>query len=260
MSKKLILCEIVRNEKIAGGIYDMTLIAPEIAGFAVPGQFAMLYPRGNFMLPRPLSVCSANAETGEVRFVYRIVGRGTEEFSGYAKGDKIRVLGPLGNGYPVLPDVKKTAVVGGGIGIPPLLFLSNELKKTTDLTAVLGFRDETFLVGDFEKNGVKAFIATDNGAAGYKGNAVGLLDSLDEKFDAVYACGPMVMLKSLAEWAEKRETECYVSLEERMGCGFGVCVGCVCEVKGENGSEYKKVCVDGPVFDAKDVKFYSEEE
>ena len=250
-------CEIVSNERIASDVFDMVIKSEEISKSAVPGQFAGIYTdMGEMILPRPISICGVDSQAGTVRFVYRVVGNGTEAFSRMKPGESLRILASLGNGYTIFPEHKRVVVVGGGIGIPPMLLLAEKAVKNAEVTAILGFRDETFLVDDFNKLGLKTHIATDDGSVGFKGNTVQLLDSLDEKFDVIYGCGPKIMLKFLAQWAEKHDVPCYISLEERMGCGFGACVGCVCSVSDDIGNKiHKKVCVDGPIFNAREVVF-----
>ena len=250
-------CEVISNKCIADGVFDMTVRSDSIAASTIPGQFAGIYTgSGDLILPRPISVCCTDTQNGTVRFVYRVAGSGTELFSNVKPGGRLRILAPLGNGYPIFPEHKKVAVVGGGIGIPPLLFLTRELLPNADVTAVLGYRNEAFLVNDFNNLGAEILIATDDGNVGFKGNTIQLLDSVVEQFDVIYGCGPKVMLKFLASWADSRNIPCYISLEERMGCGFGACVGCVCSVSDRDGnSAYKKVCVDGPVFNAREVDF-----
>ena len=242
-NKTYSVCTITENKQIAEEIFDMTIKCGEIADKARPGQFAMLYPKsGALLLPRPISICYADAKTQTLRFVYKIAGKGTHEFSEYKSGDAIRVLAPLGNGYPIFPAQKKIAIVGGGVGIPPLVYLTEKcLHPANDVHVFLGFRDEPFLLGDF--GGANVDFAVN-------GKPIDLKAVAEGSFDVVYGCGPKVMLKILAEQTAKNDVCCYVSVEERMACGVGVCVGCVC---GKTDGSYKKVCTDGPVFKACEI-------
>ena len=168
--------------------------------------------------------------------------------SGYGAGTKVRVSTPLGNGF-ASDSAGPCLLVGGGVGVPPLLFLAKKLaaQGMTDVRAVLGFRSEPFLVDEFP---CAAEAATDDGCAGFKGNVVELLEQSELPTGArIFACGPKPMLRALARFAGERELALQVSLEERMGCGYGACVGCVCKTAKGN----RKVCEDGPVFDASEV-------
>ena len=249
-------CEIFYNAPISPGIFELMFKSPEIAASARPGQFVMVYMKNPAtLLPRPISICETSPD-GAVRLVYRVSGTGTREMSGYKPGDIVKIMGPLGNGYPIPTGIKNAALVGGGIGVPPLLSLASGFRKNhpdAKLTAVLGFKSEPILVGVFQKNGVDTRVAIEDKG---EGNAVEMLQIINDKFDIFYGCGPKPMLSSLAAYAEKIKTPCYISLEERMGCGFGVCVGCACKIKNADSTEtYKKVCTDGPVFNANDVIF-----
>lgn len=247
MSKKVIEGKILQHTEIAKDIYQMVIQNKEIAAAASCGQFVNLYPRAKHtLLPRPISI----SEIGEdiITLVYGVVGEGTKEFSGYQAGETIRLSSAVGIGFK--PQPAKTAVlVGGGIGVPPLVELAKQL--TCSKIAVIGFRDEPFLKEELEKAGAKVYIATDSGKVGFKGNVIELIKAEGIEGDYFYSCGPKVMLRALAAYCEKKNIPVQVSLEERMGCGYGACVGCVCKVKDSEksaGYEHKKVCKDGPVF------------
>jgi len=191
-----------------------------------------------------------------VRLVYRAAGKGTDVMSQSGAGDSFTLMAPLGTEFKIYPHRKRICVVGGGIGAPPMLELTKEvLRKLPDarVIAVLGFRSEPILEADFKAAGADVHIATDDGSAGFRGNVVALMDQLGQEYDTVYACGPNVMLKFVAQWAAAHETKCFVSMEERMACGLGACVGCAIKIKAGDGWTYKKVCKDGPVFDAQEV-------
>lgn len=245
---------ILRKKEIADEIFDIWIQTEEIAGFSRAGQFVMLYCNdGSRLLPRPISICEINPEEKSLRLVYRIAGKGTKEFSEMKEGMELVVLGPLGNGFP-----KKEAsalVIGGGIGIPPMLELSRQLNCRKQI--ILGFRDQLFLEKEFEPYG-DVFLATEDGSAGTKGNVLDAISEHGLKADIIYACGPLPMLRALKAYAKEHHMECYVSLEERMACGIGACLGCVCKSKetdSHTNVKNKRICKEGPVFEAQEVDF-----
>ncbi len=255
MAKRMTEARVLSQEDLGGGIYSMWIRTPEIARQARAGQFITLYTKdASRLLPRPLSICETDRQKGALRLVYRVAGAGTREFAAYTEGDAVTVMGPLGNGFPAVPAGKKALLVGGGIGIPPLLQLAKEL--VCEKTAVLGYRDRIFLEKDFAPY-CAVEIAAEDGRAGVKGN---VLDAIREKnltADVILACGPVPMLRALKEYAGERDLQCYLSLEERMACGVGACLGCVCgssEADAHSRVCYKRVCRDGPVFSAGEVK------
>lgn len=248
--KSIEMASVVSMNFINDNICDLKIRCPEIAAEASTGQFVEVYPdNGVNLLARPISICETDKLLGTLRLVFQIVGKGTELFSKLTKGDKIRVLGPCGNGYSLKDG--KAILVGGGIGVPPLLETCKKLKG--EKTVVLGFRSGSFLTEEFEKYNAKVFVATDDGSVGFKGNVVDLLKAQDLSADVIYSCGPRIMLKFLSLWAEEKGIECQVSMEERMACGIGACVGCVIKIKDGDDWAHKKVCKDGPVFDSKEV-------
>ncbi len=246
--KTVEMCKVVSNRMLAENIYDLMLCCPKIAAEAKPGQFVEVYPdNGKNLLSRPISICEIGENT--IRLVFQKVGKGTEIFSQLNEGDEIRVLGPCGNGYTLSEG--KNVLVGGGIGVPPLLETCKQLFG--EKIVVLGFRSGSFLTEEFEKAGAKVYVATDDGSVGFKGNVVDLLKAENITGDMIYSCGPKIMLKFLSAYAEENNIKCQVSMEERMACGIGACVGCVVQIKNGDSWEYKKVCKDGPVFDSKEV-------
>jgi dihydroorotate dehydrogenase electron transfer subunit len=290
--KKVFYTEIMKNEPIAADVYSMTLAYPdELCSRSVPGQFVNLYlNRKDLLLPRPISICrvvkggveenreegrvekgqagKSRTGTGRIVLVYRVTGAGTKELAGYSPGTLLRVSSPLGNGYdlsalePGKLNGKTALVVGGGIGVPPLLELTHRLADMgVSVQAVLGFREEPFLHEEFEKAGASVHLATDSGKFGFHGTVVELLRNgrLEEAgtnestADACFACGPAPMLRALSRYCADFGIESQVSLEERMGCGFGACVGCVRKIKTPAGVVQKKVCKDGPVFFGEEV-------
>ncbi len=262
MAKVKVRAEILSQECLCNDIYSMWLKVPEIASQSVPGQFVDLYSRdGSRLLPRPISLCEINQEEGSLRLVYRIAGAGTREFSGLGAGDWLEVLGPLGNGFPMEEmEGKHAFLIGGGIGIPPMLQLAKELSARygrDKVTAVLGYRDsQMFLKKEFEPWASVA-VATEDGSAGTKGNVLDAIREQGLKAEIVYACGPAPMLRALKAYGEEKKIPCWISLEERMACGIGACLACVCqsrEVDGHSHVHNKRICKDGPVFLADEIE------
>ena len=248
---------IVSQEKLASDVFSMWIQTKDIAKNARAGQFISVYSKdGSRLLPRPISICEVEGD--RLRIVYRTVGRGTKEFSGYGAGDTLDVMGPLGNGYTKLN--KKAILMGGGIGIPPMLELARELKNggydVSDADIVLGYRDELFLNEELAQYG-RVTIATEDGSAGTKGNVLDAIKAEGIKGDVIYACGPTPMLRAIKAYAKENGIECYLSLEEKMACGIGACLACVCkskEIDDHSHVHNKRVCKEGPVFNAEDVE------
>ena len=242
---------VVSTEFLQKGICNLVLECPKIAKDAKPGQFIEIYPdNGVNLLSRPISICGIDVVVGNIRVVFQVVGKGTDIFSKLKKGDKVRVLGPCGNGYTLNDGT--ALLVGGGIGVPPLLETAKRLDCKSKI-AVLGFRSNPFLVNEFARVCDRVYVTTDDGSEGFKGNVVQLMEKENLTADMIYSCGLKIMLKFLSEYAMKNNIPCQVSMEERMACGIGACVGCVVEIKEGDGTTYKKVCKDGPVFDCKEV-------
>ncbi len=260
MTQKKVSVSVHKQEKLADGIYSMWLDAPELAKESVPGQFIAVYTNDKSkLLPRPISICEADKENGRLRIVYRIAGAGTLELSGYGAGAMLDIMGPLGNGFP-LKD-KKAFLIGGGIGIPPMLELAKNLD--CEKTAVLGYRDaDTFLADEIGKY-ANVVLATEDGSVGTKGNVIDAIRAKGLKADVIYACGPTPMLKALKAYAAENGIECWISLEEKMACGIGACLGCVCHTKdidSHSNVRNTRICKDGPVFPAEAVELLTVEE
>lgn len=252
--KKVYYPVVVNQRQIAENIFCMELQCNEIAETALPGQFINLYCKeGERLLPRPISICETDKEKGIVTLVYAVVGKGTENFSYLKKGDTIKILGPLGNGFKIDENIKNHILIGGGIGTPPLVELAKRLKGT--VYVFLGFAGNPILVEKLESYGAKVFVATEDGSAGFKGNVIELLNKENIKGDMIYSCGPRLMLKAVSKWAENAGIRAQISMEERMACGIGVCVGCTCKIKKTDEEDWqnRKVCTDGPVFWSEEV-------
>lgn len=280
---------VVDQNALGSGIYDLTLKTKNIAKAAKAGQFVSVYSNDRSkLLPRPISLCGIDRDEDTIRLVYRVTGEntGTEEFSKLVMGDRIRILGPLGNGFTVEPG-KKAFLIGGGIGVPPMLQLAKDInsgvvqttgavdtntqekgqteekqinghgKKICDMNIIMGYRDEnTFLLNEFKEQ-ADSFVATEDGSVGTKGNVIDAINENGLEADVIYACGPMPMLRALKAYAMEHDMECYVSMEERMACGIGACLACVCKTKDKDAHSNvnnKRICKEGPVFNAKEVE------
>lgn len=250
---------VLSQEKLADGIFSMW-IQTDGAQDAKPGQFISMYTNdGSKLLPRPISICEIDKEKKGLRVVYRVTGEntGTKQFSQMRAGETLEIIGPLGNGFPLEKAAgKKAFLMGGGIGVPPIL----ELAKQIDCERkqiVVGYRDaHTFLKEEFEENG-SLYISTEDGSVGTKGNVMDAIRENNLCADIIYACGPTPMLRAIKQYAEENNIECYISLEERMACGIGACLGCVCQSKEKDhhsNVNNKRICKDGPVFLSTEVE------
>lgn len=259
MAKQKENAVVASQEQLADGIYSMW-IQTQAADTAKPGQFISMYTTdGSKLLPRPISICEIDRTRGMLRVVYRVTGEntGTEQFSKLKSGDTIPVIGPLGNGFPYeKAEGKKVFLMGGGIGVPPILELAKQM-KCEKKQILAGYRDtQTFLKEEFEANG-ELYISTEDGSVGTKGNVMDAIRENGLKADMIYACGPTPMLRAIKQYAEEQGIECYISLEERMACGIGACLACVCRSKEKDAHSNvnnKRICKDGPVFLATEVE------
>ena len=245
-----ITATVLENIRIADEIYLLTFAADdEIA--VRPGQFCMVGV-GGFPLRRPIAICKAEGE--RITVCYRLKGSGTRALAReYKAGEKLSVLLPLGNGFYVKDTEKRVALVGGGVGIFPLVSAIRAYSKTKQVYAYMGFRSRAALCMEYDMaRGEKLVVATDDGSLGFHGTAVQAFmhDYAEVKPDVVLACGPTPMLRALKAAMEGRGVPTYVSLEERMGCGIGACLVCVCE---KTDGAHARVCKDGPVFEINDV-------
>ncbi len=246
--------KVLSQECLAPGIFSMWLLTG-IGDEAVPGQFVSLYSRdGSRLLPRPISLCEIGE--GRIRLVYRVAGAGTAEFSALRAGDSVEVLGPLGNGFPLKEaEGKRVFLIGGGIGVPPMVETAKRIPGEKIL--VMGYRDsQMFLKEELEQTG-PFFAATEDGSFGTRGNVLDAVRENDLSADLIFACGPAPMLRAVKAYAKEQGIPAWISMEERMACGIGACLGCVCgskEVDGHSHVKNKRICKDGPVFPAEEVE------
>lgn len=252
--------EVIQLTKITKDIFCLRLLSPDISKLAQPGQFVHLKcgEDKNFILRRPFSI--HRIAGGSFELLFQVVGKGTAWLSRVKPHTGLDILGPIGRGFMMLEDLKTALIVAGGIGIAPLFFLADELiRQRTKLFTVMGAfdKDQLFYYMDLKRISYKISVATEDGSFGIKGTVADLIPEILEtaKIQQIYACGPRTMLQKVAEISASHQVPCQVSLDERMGCGIGACLACVCKVHFGRGKdfEYKKVCVDGPVFDASEV-------
>ncbi len=258
--KKKCQAVITSQVKVTEGIYSMWLKFPEdynVAEMAVPGQFISLYcHEGSRLLPRPISICEIMPKDRMLRVVYRIAGAGTKEFSDLTAGDTIDVVGPLGNGFSQKEG--SSILIGGGIGIPPMLELAKALsEKGQQVQVVLGYRDnDLFLKDEFEPYAA-VYVSTEDGSVGTKGNVIDAIRAEELSAETIYSCGPIPMLRGVKAFAQEKNIPAQISMEEKMACGIGACLACVCQSKEKDHHSHvnnKRVCKDGPVFDANDIE------
>lgn len=253
--------ELVKKEELIEGIYKFSVKAPEIANTAKAGQFLEIKVSDSedTFLRRPISIFNIEKEEGIIEFIFQVKGKGTEILSKRNLGDKIDIMGPLGFGAFKVQEYKNVAIIGGGIGTYPLYELTKELKGKANLNVYLGFRDKSLVTceKDFEEIGLnKLVVTTDDGSYKEKGYAINFMkkDIEEHMVDMIFACGPLPMLKAVREYAIENNIPCQISLEERMGCGIGACLGCAVKVISGKEPRYGHVCKEGPVFNAKDVE------
>lgn len=240
-----VVLTIAKNVPLTPLIYEMTLVG-DVSGVERAGQFVEIALEGLY-LRRPISVC--NFEEERLTIIYKVVGKGTDLMSQMTEGTELDVLTGLGNGFDIDHECQRPLLVGGGVGVPPLYRLTRDLvARGREVTVVLGFNteEEIFYAEEFEALGAKVIVATADGSVGVKGFVTDAIRESRVEYDYFYSCGPLPMLKALCA---ATVTSGEVSLEERMGCGFGVCMGC--SIQTVNGA--KRVCKDGPVFKKEEV-------
>lgn len=246
---------ILKKTAISREMYSFIIECPEVAEIAQAGQFVHIRADG-FTLRRPVSICEIDREKGTLRIVFEIRGEGTAAIARLNEGSLIDMLAPLGKGFTINENFKRVILVGGGIGTPPMLSLAQFYGERA--VAITGFRsaDAVILQNDFKKAGAETILCTDDGSLGIHGFVTTPLESIlnNGGADAVYACGPMPMLKNIAALCNEKSVDlCEISLEERMACGIGACLGCACRTQRNDEEYFAHVCKDGPVFNAKEV-------
>ncbi|MCL2086481.1 MAG: dihydroorotate dehydrogenase electron transfer subunit [Oscillospiraceae bacterium] len=252
------LYHVIEKKAISAGVYSFTVLCGDIAALAVPGQFVHIKVEG-FTLRRPISICDIDKDEGTIRIVFEVRGCGTAKLAETRVGDSIDLLGPLGNGFELPSQTENSSLnailIGGGMGVAPLYGMAK--LHANKAVALMGFRgyDKIILADDFKQTGAQVIICTQDGSVGTKGLVTEPLNKLLESDDVgvVYACGPVPMLKAVAEICTRANVLCRVSLEERMACGVGACAGCACKSVGETGEQMVRVCKEGPVFNAREV-------
>lgn len=260
---KQVLCELIKKEEIIKGIFKFSVKAKDIADISRPGNFIEIRVSNQTepFLRRPISIYNLDKENGILEFIFQVKGKGTELLARKEIGDKIDIIGPLGYGTFKIDKYNKIAVIGGGIGIFPLYELAKEAKnQKKEVGCYLGFRNKDFVMleKEFDELTNKLVITTDDGTYANKGFVINYLieDMEKEHYDCIYACGPLPMLKAIQKYANENNIECQISLEEKMGCGLGVCLGCAVKTakSTKEAPEYFHVCKGGPVFNARDVE------
>ncbi len=259
-----IKAKIIKKEKLKDDIYKFEVQAKEIVNSAQAGQFIEIRVLDNIqpLLRRPISIYNINKERGTLEFIFQVKGKGTNILAKREIGEELDIIGPLGYGTFEVKDYEKVAIIGGGIGIFPLYELSKELKNntTTKINMYLGFRNKEYVLLEEEFKNVsdKLIITTDDGTYKIKGFAIDELkkDIEKEKIDKIFACGPLPMLKAVQDLAKEKNIQCEISLEEKMACGLGVCLGCAVKTasSSKEAPQYWHVCKAGPVFNANDVE------
>lgn len=244
---------VVGHTQISHDTYKLVIQDAQMAAVTMPGQFAQLKPSGALapLLRRPISVADVDAAAQTITFIYRVIGDGTKVLTALEAGQSLDIIGPLGKGFSL--NAKKALLVGGGVGIAPLIYLSRALCGGNNQVLLAGRNSrELFWQSEFKNSCEKIHITTDDGSLGVKGNALALLPELlaSGEYDFVYTCGPIPMMQGVAKLAEQHGIACEVSLEKYMACGLGACLSCSCA--GKSGKRVK-VCTDGPVFPSTEV-------
>lgn len=252
--------KLVRKIQLKEDLFQFDVEEKEMAETAKPGQFLEIRVADAIdpLLRRPISIYNVDKENGILSFIFQVKGKGTKILATKNKGEEIDIIGPLGYGTFQILENKKVAIIGGGIGTFPLHELAKNLKGKSEVNTYLGFRNKEAVVleEEFAKVSDKLVITTDDGSYGISGFAINVLkdDIKNGKIDFIYACGPLPMLKAVRQLSIEENIPCQISLEERMGCGIGVCLGCAVKVMKDGKERYGHVCKEGPVFYATDVE------
>lgn len=261
--------QILSKEEVAPNIFLIKLSVPSVSQDALPGQFIHIKcSKDNYpLLRRPISIHRIDKEKGEIYILFQAKGEGTNLLTQRAVGDDLDIMGPIGNGFTIYTESKKIIIVGGGIGVAPLLALTEKLlTEGKELLVLIGASKKEMVINEesIKNLGAKIEVATDDGSYMYKGLVTDLLEKTIKEgwlADQVFACGPKPMLRKVADITSRANIHCQVSLEERMGCGIGACMTCVCKIKikikekqtDKEEYQYKRVCIDGPIFEASEV-------
>lgn len=253
--------ELVGKEQIKSDIYKYSIKSDEMARQAKPGQFLEIKVTDNIepFLRRPISIFNVKREEGIVEFIFQVKGKGTEILSTKKVGEQIDIIGPLGQGNFEYENYQNIAIIGGGIGVFPLHELAKRAKENgKNINIYLGFRNKDFVVleEEFKNVATNLILSTDDGSYGKYGFAINFLKEDIEKnpIDCIFACGPLPMLKAVQALAKEKNIPCQISLEEKMGCGIGACLGCAVKYKTEKEDTFKRVCKEGPVFYSNNVE------
>jgi dihydroorotate dehydrogenase electron transfer subunit len=249
---------IISNSKLCCDFYRLKVLSAQIAQEAAPGQFVMLKTSKTYdpFLKRPMCISHIDRENGQIACIYAVKGRGTSLLAAMSAGETLEISGPLGHGWQVDAGCKKALLIAGGIGITPLLPLAKQLRdQGCDCHILWGVacKDQLFACHELAACG-RLLIATEDGSEGETGFVTTILPS-QPAYDMIYCCGPKPLLAAVAAWTETHDLPCQISLEERMGCGLGTCMGCVCQTQAGEDRHYKRICHDGPVFDSREVVF-----
>jgi dihydroorotate dehydrogenase electron transfer subunit len=252
---------ITENTVLGPGYYRLTVLAPEVATLAKPGQFIQIriaaLECNDPLLPRPISIFRINETTNKVSLIYKVIGRGTSMIAGLKPGELVEILGPIGNGFTLPDNAYNIALIAGGVGMPPLFCFAEYVKQHSDCRSRIalfygGRKDRDLLELDlWGQTQVGLFIATEDGSMGERGfvTETFIKEHRRQRFDYIAACGPQVMLQAVQKIALVEGISGQLSLEANMACGVGACLGCTCETN----QGYKRVCVDGPVFPMQEV-------
>lgn len=246
---------VMQLSALGASLFRMELSLPSICRKAQSGQFLHIACGEENLLRRPISICDTNAESGRMTIVFEAKGAGTQWLSRCKAGDPIDVLGPLGNGFDIAALGAAPVLIGGGIGVPPMLMTAKACaQNSAAVRTIAGVRDRAHVILEAEFSMFQPIICTDDGSYGRHGFVTDALKELLPTASGIAACGPKPMLRAVAQLAKAAGLPCQVSMEERMGCGIGACLVCACTLKGEDGStKYGHVCKDGPVFKAEEV-------
>lgn len=253
--------ELVAKQQLKSDIFKFTIKSEKMVSQSKPGQFLEIRVTDTIepFLRRPISIHSINKENNTLEFIFQVKGKGTEILATKEIGELIDIIGPLGQSGFSFEDYNNIAIIGGGIGTFPLYELAKQAKQAGKTTNIyLGFRNKDFVVLEDEFKAVanKIVVSTDDGSYGANGFAIDFMkeDIKQNGVDCIFACGPLPMLKAVQAYANENNIPCQISLEEKMGCGIGACIGCAVKYKTETEDTFKRVCKEGPVFDANTVE------